>query len=141
MNRPQVFHGVTRVDHHVAVVRVQARVHERGLGRVICGRSVVGISGSRIHLWPIRVGASGRRQTVTRLTSARGASASDDVPSVALAAGIAAREAPRRQESARPLLRPVAVLLHMLGQIGFLCVTFPTKLKWEIFSMNPLLSE
>ena len=133
VNGPKVFHGgVPRIDHHVAVVRVQSRVHEgcRLRGGVF-GGAVVRVGSGGVHLGPVRVSAGRRRQTVACLASARRsvATGADQVASEAALTSVAGRDASARgEESAGPLLRPVAVLLHVLGQVGFLGVTLPAEL-------------
>lgn len=134
MHRAKVFHGgVTRVHHHgVAVVRVQARVHQSGrLCGGVLGGAIVRVGSGRIHLRPVRVGTGGRWQTVNRLRSggASVASAADDVSSVAsLASVTGGHPSAGREKSARSLFRPVAVLLHVLGQVGLLRVALSAEL-------------
>jgi len=133
VNGSQVFHrSMPGVDHHVPVMRVQARIHERGrLGRGVLGSAVVGIGSGRVHLGPVRVCSGGCGQTVACLAAAGRtiSSAADQVSAVASLTSVSARDSSAGcEESAGPLLRPVAVLLHVLSQVGLLRVALSAEL-------------
>lgn len=133
VNGPEVFHGgVARIDHHVAVMRVQPRVHQGGgLRGGVLGGAVVRVGSGGVHLRPVRVGSGGGRQTVACLASPRRTvpSAAHQVsPQAALSAVSGRDSSAGSQQPAGSLLRPVAVLLHVFGQVGFLGVALPAEL-------------
>jgi len=135
---PQILYAgqlvVPRV-HHVArrgrVVRVQrARVHQSSA--VVQRRPVVAVGGG-IHLGPVvrgcgGCGCGGR----LRVRGRRGGGSGGGGRGVVLAGDSRARG------DGRPLVLPVGVLLHVLGQVGLLRVALSavlTDVRLEVFAL------
>ena len=118
---------VARVDH-VAMVRVESRVHQAVVPLVADGRHAVGV-----HLGPVRVrggageagqagGGRGRRRRGRRCLPAEVVLAADaSVPAaVTDLAGVGAGHAALVHPDGRPLVRAVRVFLHVLRQVRLL---------------------